>query len=104
MGFLQRFRLKRLHARLFDYINELEFSSYGTLSGVCLTELKAIRRSDVEAWSRIKEVRRRCHIQEKDIRALYEQAELVSDDGSISMEPLADQLRTLMSKTQHQKD
>lgn len=104
MGFLQRFRLKRLHARLFDYINELDFSSYGALSGVRLTELKAIRRSDVEAWSRIKEVRRRCHIQEKDIRALYEQAELVSDDGSISMEPLADQLRTLMSKNQHQKD
>jgi hypothetical protein len=89
--------LQRLHKGLFDYIDQLNLSSYGALGGVVLPELKAIRRMDVENWSRIKEVRERWPIQQRDIRALYEQGEL------ISMEPLAEQLRALLIKYQHQR-
>jgi hypothetical protein len=97
MRFFQRRKLQRLHKGLFDYIDQLNLSSYGALGGVVLPELKAIRRMDVETWSRIKEVRERWPIQQRDIRALYEQGEL------ISMEPLAEQLRALLIKYQHQR-
>ena len=103
LNFLQKLKMKRCHAELLDYIKKPDFTSYDALGGVVLTELEAIRRTHVEAWSRLKEVRQRYQIEEKDIRALYQQAEVVSADGLISMEPLAEQLRVLISKSQRQR-
>lgn len=103
LNFLQKLKMKRCHAELLDYIKKPDFTSYDALGGVVLTELEAIRRTHVEAWSRLKEVRQRYQIEEKDIRALYQQAEVVSADGLISMEPLAEQLRVLITKSQRQR-
>jgi len=76
----------------------LNFSALRNLGGVVLTELKAIRRTDVEDWTKIKAVRSLCRIDDSDIRILYPQPELV-----IPMETLADQLRELARKCKRQR-
>jgi hypothetical protein len=102
MGLFQRWRLKRLDSRLRTYLKRLDFSGYQNLAGVVLTELQAIRRTDVEDWTRIQAVRSFCEIQERDIRALFQRPEY-SGVGVISMEALADELRELAHRSRTPK-
>ena len=96
-GLFQKFRLKRLNSRLRTYLQKLNFPAYQNLDGVVLSELKAIRRTDVEDWTKIQAVKAFCQIQDREVRDLFQRPEYSGDDV-ISMEKLADELRELAHK------
>lgn len=103
-GFFEKWKLQSLNKKLRNYLGSVDFSNYRNLSGVVLSELQAIRRSDVETWRHSQAVRAICDIQEKEIRALYERVELCTPDGYIRMERLADELRNLVGMKRHQRN
>src|SRR6185369_13757659 len=98
MSWLRKWRMKRLDDRLRAQVNSLDFSALANVDGVVLSELRAIRRTDAEDWTRIQAVRAFCQIQEREIRALYQQPE-----DLIPMEKLAEQLRELVKKCKRQR-
>jgi len=98
MSWLTKWRMNRLDDRLRAQVNSLDFSALPNVDGVVLSELKAIRRTDAEDWTRIQAVRAFCQIQEREIRALYQQPE-----DLIPMEKLAEQLRDLVKKCRRQR-
>lgn len=97
-GFFRRRNLKRVNEQLRSFLKHNDFSAHPGVGGVTLAELQAIRRSDVEMWIRNSQVRSVCEIQERDIRSLYERAELQTPEGCIAMEMLAEELKALMLK------
>jgi TIR domain/inactive STAND len=103
-GFFEKWKLQKLNENLRTYLGSLDFAAYRGVAGVVLSELRAIRRSDVETWMRSPAVRAICEIQERDIRALFQRVELVTPEGHISMEMLADELRNLVGKNRHQRN
>lgn len=104
MGFLQKWKLQRLDDRIRIWVGNPDLTSYRGLFGVVLAELQAIRRSDVEAWTRNTAVRALCEIQDKKIRELFQRQELCTPDGLISMEMLADELRELVRSNPNQRN
>jgi hypothetical protein len=103
-GFFEKWKLQSLNKKLRSYLASVDFSKYPGLSGVVLSELQAIRRSDVETWRHSQAVRAICDIEEKEIRTLYERVELCTPDGYIRMERLADELRNLVGRKRHQRN
>ena len=103
MGLFQRWKLQKLDERIRTFVSNPGLASYRGLSAVVLTELQAIRQSDVEAWTRNPAVRALCDIQFKKIRELFERADLDSD-GLISMELLADELSNLVKSNCNQRN
>ena len=89
-------RLRQLNERLRELASRPIFLSYPNVSGFVLPELQAIKRSDVESWSRSDLVREFCRLHEREIRAWFEHEELCNDEGRIPMELLADKLRPLI--------
>jgi hypothetical protein len=96
-GFFQRRKLQRIASQLRAYINNLDWAFHPGVSGVVLNELEAIRRSDVDHWSRHEMVRAVRRIQDQEIRLLFTRADLCTKDGRIPMEKLAPQLKALLS-------
>jgi len=89
-------RLRQLNERLRELAGRPMFSSYPNVSGFVLPELQAIKRSDVESWSRSDLVREFCRLHDREIRAWFEHQELCNEQGRIPMELLADKLRPLI--------
>lgn len=89
-------RLRQLNERLRAQISQMTFSAYPNISGFVLPELQAIKRSDVESWSRSDQVREFCRLHEREIRAWFEHEELCNDQGRIPMELLADKLKSFI--------
>lgn len=89
-------RLRQLNERLRGQVGQMSFSGYPNLSGFVLPELQAIKRSDVESWSRSEQVREFCRLHEREIRSWFEHEELCNDEGRIPMELLAEKLKPLI--------
>jgi hypothetical protein len=97
----RRWRMKKKNEQLRRLISELNFREFEGLRGVALSELQAIRQGDVLAWIHSKPVRDFCKIREKEISLLFGRAELCTNEGHISMEMLADELRVLLRRSRH---
>jgi hypothetical protein len=91
-------RRRRLNDRLRRLVESLDFTAHPQLTAIVLPELRAIPRSDVEAWSRYEQVRKWCRIHEREIRAMYQRPDLCNHDGHIPMELLAEELQKLISR------
>jgi hypothetical protein len=101
MGVFRRWSFRKANERLRQFVQDLGDSSSCAKNVVALTELQAIRRNDVETWIRSSHVRSICDISERDVRSLYERTELCTPDGHITMEILAEELKTLATKNRH---
>ncbi|MFN0086107.1 MAG: TIR domain-containing protein [Blastocatellia bacterium] len=96
-GYWERRRFRKRNEELRDFVSRgIDFSQYGRLSGIVLPELRGIPRNDVVDWSRLDLVRRRRRIEEREIRALYENKKLCNEDGHIPMELLGKELKRLL--------
>jgi hypothetical protein len=91
-------RRRRLNDRLRKLIESFDVAAHPQLTAIVLPELRAISRSDVEAWSRHEQVRKCCLIHEREIRALYQRPGICNRDGHIPMELLAEELQKLIAQ------
>jgi hypothetical protein len=96
-------KLKAIDDQVRTYLMSLDWSLYPGVSGVVLDELEAIRRTDVENWSRSAPVRARRRIEDQEIRSLFTRTDLCTSDGRIPMEKLAPHLKVLLSDSLNRK-
>jgi hypothetical protein len=98
LGFFRKRKLKKLNTGIRDFLRNVDLSSYEKLHGVTI-ELRAVPRKDAEDWARSKYVYEFCHfIENSEIRRLYERTDLLTSEGYIPMEQLADECKKLLIK------
>lgn len=95
-----RIRMRLADRRIRTFLDTIDVSAHAPAESVVLPELTAVRRGEVEEWSRMKTVTEISEIHQliADVRRLYEQPELCSADGFIPMERLAPELKRLLVK------
>ena len=97
-GLFERWKMRKVSDQLRRLITPDLLSRAG-VEGIVLSELQGIQLSDAVEWKLKEEVRKVRDIDSGDIRYLYQRPELIDSQRLISMERLAGELRTLLSKS-----